>query len=404
MINYDGFFQNCISSIKIENRYRVFQDIDRYFNSFPRAYRNINNSKQEITIWCSLDYLGMATHPVITGAIKNSLDKFGAGSGGSRNIAGNHNQHLLVERELANLHKKEAGLLFTSGYNANQASIMALGKIMPNCVFLSDEDNHASIISGIKHSGCQKIVFKHNDYKDLKRHLEKLPLMQPKVIIFESLYSMSGSIAPIKQFIKLAKQYNAMTYVDEVHAVGIYGQSGGGITEQLGIASEIDIIQGTLGKAFGVVGGYITGNKNIVDAIRSTAGGFIFTVSLPPAFCDGICESIQYIKSHPQEGQLLFKNANTLRHRLQSIGINIMGSNNYIIPIFIGDAELCTQIGSHLLDYYGIYTQAINYPSVRKGQERLRVTITAKHTEDDITKFVDAIDETMQKFLAKKCA
>lgn len=398
MIDYNTFFQNCISSIKDENRYRIFQNIERSPDIFPQAYRYVNNIKQEITIWCSLDYLGMATNKIITQVIKTSLDKYGIGSGGSRNIAGNHKQHLLVEAALANLHKKDSALLFTSGYIANQATIIALGKILPYCVFLSDEENHASIIAGIRHSGCQKMIFKHNDADDLKKCLEKIPLNQPKVIIFESLYSMSGSIAPIKDFIELAQRYNAMTYVDEVHAVGVYGEFGGGITEQLGVASEINIIQGTLGKALGAVGGYIAGHQAIVDAIRSVASGFIFTVSIPPAFCDGICASIQYIKDNPQERAMIFNNADVLKNALKEIGANIMGSGNYILPIYVGDAHLCTQIGNHLLDSYGMYTQAIHYPSVQKGSERLRVTITAKHTQNDISKFVLAIAETLQKF------
>ncbi len=401
MIEYNVFFENYISEIKAENRYRIFQNIDRGIDIFPKAYRYIDNVKQEITIWCSLDYLGMATNPIIVEAIKVSLEKFGAGSGGSRNIAGNHTQHLLVEAELASLHNKKSALLFTSGYVANQAAIIALAKLIPNCVFLSDEENHASIITAISYSRCEKLIFKHNDSDDLKKHLEKLPLMQPKIIIFESLYSMSGSVAPLKDFIKIAKQYNALTYIDEVHAVGVYGKSGGGIAEDLGVSDEVDIISGTLGKAIGVSGGYIVGDKNLIDAVRSIASGFIFTVSLPPAFCTGIIESIRYIRNHPQERALLFKKASLLRNELQKIGANLINSNSYIIPIIIQDAQLCTEISYYLLDYYSIYTQAINYPSVKKGQERLRVTITVKHSLEDISKFILAMSHVLQKFPIK---
>ena len=390
-MNYQEFFSNNIKLLKTEGRYRVFADLEKLAGSFPKALNYSRDNVKEVTVWCSNDYLGMGQNKIVIEKMIEAINKVGAGSGGTRNISGTNHYHVLLERELCYLHRKESALLFNSGYLANQATLSTLGKFLPRCVIFSDEKNHASMIQGIKNSGSRKVIFKHNDIKDLEKKLYSVDANLPKLIVFESLYSMDGDFAPIKAFVKLAKKYNALTYLDEVHAVGIYGKRGAGVSEENGVMDKIDIIQGTLAKAFGVMGGYIAGNKNLIDFIRSNASGFIFTTSLPPSIVAGAYTAIRYLKFSSSERTRQDKVVRRLKELLTQEDIKFLDHGSHIIPVIIGDAKLCTKASQMLLDEHDIYVQPINYPTVPVGTERLRFSPTPLHTDEMIVKLVKAL-------------
>ena len=393
-MDYERFFVDAIDQLKAEGRYREFAEIGRQVGSFPNAIHHGTNVSNEITVWCSNDYLGMGQNPNVLAAMKEAVDSVGAGSGGTRNISGTTHYHVMLERELATLHQKEAALLFTSGYVANDATLSTLAGSMPNCVILSDEYNHASMIAGVRHSGAEKRIFKHNDLIDLKHHLLQIDASRPKIIVFESVYSMDGDISPIKGICDLAEKYGAMTYLDEVHAVGLYGPRGGGVAERDGQMHRISVLQGTLAKAFGVVGGYITASSKLIDFVRSNASGFIFTTSLPPAVVAAATASVQYVRDHGHgERQRHQENANHLKAMLTNAGLPVMPSVSHIVPIMVGDPVLCKKVTDDLLALYGIYVQPINYPTVPKGTERLRLTPSPIHKKDDINRLVEALKE-----------
>jgi 5-aminolevulinate synthase len=393
-MNYENYFKNIIDKIKDEGRYRVFIDILRNVQNFPKAtrYKNVVDN-EEVTVWCSNDYLGMGQNDKVITAMKKALDTCGAGSGGTRNISGTTHYHVLLEKELAELHKKEAALLFTSGYISNEATLSTLASTLQDCYVFSDELNHSSMIQGIRASGAKKVIFKHNDIDDLKSKISEIDDALPKIVAFESVYSMDGDIAPIEKITEVAKKYNALTYLDEVHAVGMYGDQGGGISQELGISDQIDIIEGTLAKAYGVMGGYITGNKYLVDTVRSFASGFIFTTSIPPSIVAGAIESVKHLKNNADE-RLKHKQAvQKLKNKLKDTRIPVINNNSHIVPILVGDPELCKKASDLLLTEYKIYVQPINYPTVPRGTERLRVTPTPLHNSDMIDYFVDSIEK-----------
>ena len=394
-MNYNKYFQNIIKKIKDEGRYRVFIDILRNVQNFPKATRFYNNkiTDKDVTVWCSNDYLCMGQNIKVIDEMKNALDTCGAGSGGTRNISGTTHHHVLLEQELADLHKKEAALLFTSGYISNEATLSTLASTLQNCVVFSDELNHSSMIQGIRSSGATKIIFKHNDVNDLRQKVSSVDKDIPKLIAFESIYSMDGDIAPVDEICKVAKEYNALTYLDEVHAVGMYGDRGGGISEKLGISHKVDVIEGTLAKAYGVMGGYITGNKYLVDTVRSFASSFIFTTSIPPAIAAGAMVSVRHLKESKEE-RIKHKDAvDYLKKKLGKTRIPFIKNQSHIVPIKIGDPDLCKRASDLLLNEYKIYVQPINYPTVPRGTERLRVTPTPMHSHEMINYFVDSLEK-----------
>ena len=403
-MNYQEFFSNNLKLLKTEGRYRVFADLEKLAGSFPKALNYSRDNVKEVTVWCSNDYLGMGQNKIVIEKMIEAINKVGAGSGGTRNISGTNHYHVLLERELCYLHRKESALLFNSGYLANQATLSTLGKFLPKCVIFSDEKNHASMIQGIKNSGSRKVIFKHNDIKDLEKKLYSVDPNLPKLIVFESLYSMDGDFAPIKAFVKLAKKYNALTYLDEVHAVGIYGKRGAGVSEENGVMDKIDIIQGTLAKAFGVMGGYIAGNKNLIDFIRSNASGFIFTTSLPPSIVAGAYTAIRYLKFSSSERTKQDKVVRRLKELLAQEDIKFLDHGSHIIPVIIGDAKLCTKASQMLLDEHDIYVQPINYPTVSVGTERLRFSPTPLHSEEMIIKLVKALKVVFSALKIKNAA
>ena len=390
-MDYQTFFKGELARLKDEGNYRVFADLERERGAFPRAVNHDGSDQRDVTIWCSNDYLGMGQNPDVLAAMHDALDKVGAGAGGTRNISGTTHHHVLLERELADLHGKEAALLFTSGYVSNWATLGTLGAKIPGLVILSDALNHASMIEGIRHSKAQRVIWKHNDLEDLEAHLAALPLETPKLIAFESVYSMDGDIAPIKEICDLADKYNAMTYIDEVHAVGMYGPRGGGVAEREGLMDRIDIIEGTLGKAFGVVGGYITGSADLVDFVRSFSSGFIFTTALPPAVAAGACASIRHLKASSVERDIQKEKVAEVREKLDAIGIPHIPNPSHIIPVMVGDPVKCKYISDVLMDQFRIYIQPINYPTVPKGTERLRITPSPVHSAEDIETLVGAL-------------
>ena len=392
-MDYQAFFEQKLTSLKDEGNYRIFADIERRAGAFPAAQYHGGPEVRDVTVWCSNDYLGMGQNPKVLAAMHEALDKCGAGAGGTRNISGTNHYHVLLEQELADLHNKEAALLFTSGYVSNWAGLSTLASRLPGCVVLSDELNHASMIEGIRHSRAKCIVFKHNDPEDLERHLKALDPDVPKLIAFESVYSMDGDIAPIKEFCDLADKYGAMTYLDEVHAVGLYGPRGGGIAEREGLMDRLTVIEGTLAKAFGVIGGYIAASAALCDFIRSFASGFIFTTALPPAVAAGARVSIQHLKSSNEERLLQRDRVQRVRDRLKAIGIPTLENPSHIVPVMVGDPKHCKQISDWLMDNHGIYVQPINYPTVPRGTERLRITPSPVHTDEDIDKLVSALSE-----------
>ncbi|WP_438955841.1 5-aminolevulinate synthase [Cognatiyoonia sp.] len=390
-MDYTSFFAEQLSNLRQEGNYREFAELERHRGAFPSA--TCHNGPGDVTIWCSNDYLGMGQHPKVIGAMHDALDRTGAGAGGTRNISGTTHDHVLLEAELADLHGKEAALLFTSGYVSNWAALGTLASKIPNCVVLSDALNHASMIEGIRHSRAQKLIWKHNDLADLEAKLAALPANQPKLIAFESVYSMDGDIAPIKEICDLADRYGAMTYLDEVHAVGLYGPRGGGIAEREGLMDRLTVIEGTLGKAFGVVGGYIAASAELCDFVRSFASGFIFTTALPPAVAAGAAASIRHLKESGVERSAQQVRVAEVRERLDAIGLPHIDNPSHIIPVMVGDPMKCKFISDTLLKDYGIYIQPINYPTVPKGTERLRITPSPVHTAADIEKLLTALEE-----------
>ncbi len=392
-VDYEGYFQNALTTLREEGNYRVFADLERKRGQFPKARHYGPNDEKDVTVWCSNDYLGMGQHPAVIEAMHDALDKCGAGAGGTRNISGTNHYHVLLEKELADLHGTESALLFTSGFVSNWASLSTLASRIPNCVVLSDEKNHSSMIEGIRHSKTEKIIFRHNDLEDLEQALMCLPKDQPKMIAFESVYSMDGDISPISEICDLADKYNAMTYLDEVHAVGLYGPSGGGVSEREGVAHRLTVIEGTLAKAYGVVGGYIAASTALCDFVRSFAAGFIFTTALPPAVAAGALRSVQYLKVSEIERARKAERVALLRRKLDAAGLPHLHNPSHIVPVMVGDPVLCKQISDQLMDEYRIYVQPINYPTVAKGTERLRITPSPLHTNENIDELVSALSE-----------
>jgi len=387
-MNYDAFFSQKLTSIKAEGRYRVFTDIARCAQNFPYALREDGT---QIVLWCTNDYLGMGQHPAVLTAMTDVLAQSGAGAGGTRNISGTTPHHVELEQELAALHDKETALLFTSGYVANETTISTLGSHLPECVIFSDAHNHASIIQGIRHSRATKEIFAHNDVAHLRSLLSRYPKERPKLIVFESIYSMDGDVAPLEALCDLAEEYDALTYLDEVHTVGLYGPTGGGVAQQQGLAHRIDIIQGTLAKGFGVIGGYIAGDTSLVDFVRSSAPGFIFTTSLPPAIAAGAVASLRHLKASSVERERHQAIVAKVKERLVQARIPFEPTASHIIPVVLGDAHRCTQASALLLEEHGLYVQAINYPTVPRGTERLRITPSAVHTEAMIDALVEGL-------------
>jgi 5-aminolevulinate synthase len=390
-MDYAKAFVKALQTVKDEGRYRVFADIRRNRGHFPSARHFAAAGPRQITVWCSNDYLGMAQHPAVIAAMHEALDTAGAGSGGTRNISGTSHYHVELEAELADLHRKEAALLFTSAYVANDTTLATLQKLLPGCLVFSDEKNHASMIAGIRNGGGEKRIWRNNDLADLEAKLRASERGRPKVIAFESVYSMDGLMAPIGAICDLAQKYGALTYLDEVHAVGLYGTRGGGLAEQQRVMHRVDIINGTLAKGFGIMGGYIAATRDICDAIRSYAPGFIFTTSLAPAIAAGAVASIRHLKTSAVERERHRDRVGTLKGRLKAAGLPVMDNPSHIVPLLVGDPVLCKQMTDALLDRFGIYVQPINYPTVPRGTERLRLTPSPQHSDADIERLVGAL-------------
>jgi 5-aminolevulinate synthase len=404
-LDYSSIFQAAIDRLHDEGRYRVFIDILRNKGSYPNARCFAgHNGPKPITVWCSNDYLGMGQHPAVIAAMEHALHDVGAGSGGTRNIGGNTHYHVDLEAELADLHGKEAALLFTSGYVSNEAALSTLGKLLPGCVIFSDELNHASMIAGIKNSGCEKKIFRHNDLAHLEELLEAEDPATPKLIAFESVYSMDGDVAPIGAICDLAERYGALTYLDEVHAVGMYGARGGGISERDAVADRVTIIEGTLGKAFGVMGGYIAADRNIIDCIRSYAPGFIFTTSLSPVLVAGALASVRHLKSSAEEREGQQAAAALLKRKFAGAGLPVMESTTHIVPLLVGCPVKAKRISDILLAEYGFYVQPINFPTVPRGTERLRFTPGPTHTAEMQDELTGALVEIWDRLELREAA
>jgi 5-aminolevulinate synthase len=392
MMNYQSYFTSALDRLQAERRYRVFADIERQAGRFPHATWHSPEGPRPITVWCSNDYLGMGQNRDVTRAMVEAAWRLGTGAGGTRNISGNSHPIVELEAELADLHGKEAALVFTSGYVSNQTGISTLAKLIPGCLILSDALNHNSMIEGVRQSGCDKVIFRHNDLEHLEELLQAAG-DRPKLIVFESVYSMDGDISPIHAICDLAERYDAMTYLDEVHAVGMYGPRGGGIAERDGAMHRVDVIEGTLGKAFGVMGGYLTGTKAVMDAVRSFAPGFIFTTALPPAVAAAATASIRHLKASSQERQTQQRQVARTKQVLSGLGLPVMDTVTHIVPVMVGDAEACKAASDRLLEKHGIYIQPINYPTVPRGTERLRITPGPFHTDAHINALGAALVE-----------
>ena len=390
-MDYDALFADQLQKLKNDGNYRIFAELERKCGAFPKAKSHDDHGPDEVIVWCSNDYLGMGQHPVVRQAMKDVIDSSGCGAGGTRNISGTNHHHRLLEKELADLHGKEAALLFTSGYVSNWAALSTLGSMLPNAVILSDALNHASMIEGIRHSRADKVIWKHNDPEDLDRKLSAIPDDRPKIVAFESVYSMDGDICPMDEIVEVAEKHGAMTYLDEVHAVGLYGPRGGGVSEERGLADRITLIEGTLGKAYGVMGGYITGSTHLCDFVRSFASGFIFTTALPPAVAAGARASIAHLKTSNVERMKQREQVKKLRAGLDRAGIPHLDNPSHIIPVMIKDPVKCRELADILMNQYGIYVQPINYPTVPKGTERLRFTPSPYHTDADIDHLIASL-------------
>ncbi|MGA2565600.1 MAG: 5-aminolevulinate synthase [Pseudolabrys sp.] len=396
-MDYSVFFASALEKLRDERRYRVFADLERIAGRFPHAYWHSPEGKRDVVIWCSNDYLGMAQHPKVVGAMAETAARMGTGAGGTRNIAGPNHPLIELERELADLHGKPAALVFTSGYVSNQTGIPTIAKLLPNCLILSDALNHNSMIEGVRQSGCEKQVWRHNDLGHLEELLKAAAPARPKIIIFESLYSMDGDVAPMQGICDLAQRYGAMTYVDEVHAVGMYGARGGGIGDRDNAMQRLDVIEGTLAKAFGCLGGYITGSEELIDAVRSYAPGFIFTTALPPAICAAATAAIRHLKTSQWERERHQDRAARVKAVLNAAGLPVMPSTTHIVPVFIGDAEKCKAASDLLLSEFGIYIQPINYPTVPRGEERLRITPSPYHDDALIDRLAEALADVWDR-------
>ncbi len=405
-MDYEAFFTGHLGRLRDEGRYRVFAELERIVGAFPRArLHREGQPPRDVTVWCSNDYLAMGQHPAVVEAMQAAIGAQGSGAGGTRNISGTNTLHAALERELASLHNKQAALVFTSGYVANETTLQTLGAMLPGCELYSDAFNHASMIAGIRHSGAVRKIFRHNDVHHLEELLAAADPATPKIVAFESVYSMDGDISPINEICDVAHRYGALTYLDEVHAVGMYGEGGGGVAERDGALDKVDIVQATLAKAFGVVGGYIASTEATIDFVRSCGSGFIFTTSLPPAIAAAALASVRLVRNQPELRVRHQERAATLKRRLAAAGLPVMPSVTHIVPVFVGDAALCKQASDLLMERHAIYVQPINYPTVPRGTERLRLTPTPLHGDEDMARLVDALQDVWQTLgLASKAA